>query len=199
MLIVTTIGCPRCLHLPPARVRRAGAPVRPRSHRTAGGQLGSTMANSSPPMRATRSIGRTLSTSAVATALQHQVAGGMAVGVVDALEVVDVQRSAAARGSPLRATRSTSRASASSKLRRLASPVSTSRLDRSTSASIRPCSQAGLPGSPAGAGRPDCASNCSACSRCSGPGGGPVGGSVRCTKGGRSGGGGSDERAGGPR
>jgi hypothetical protein len=53
-------------------------------------------------------------------------------------------------GSPLRATRSTSRASASSKLRRLASPVSASRLDRSTRASIRSCNHPGLPGSPPG-------------------------------------------------
>ncbi len=53
-------------------------------------------------MRATRSIGRTLSSSAAATALQHLVAGGVAMGVVDALEVVDIghqqqRRLAAAR------------------------------------------------------------------------------------------------------
>jgi hypothetical protein len=78
----------------------------------------------------------------------------MAVGVVDALEVVDVQQPAAAPASPLRATRSTSRASASSKLRRLARPgqrVAAGQVDQRID---QPCSQPGLPGSPAGSNGP---------------------------------------------
>ena len=129
-------------------------------------QLGRMMANSSPPTRATRSIGRTLSSSALATA---RMTWSPAAWPWLSLTRLKWSMSSASNkaGSPLRATRSTSRPSASSKARRLARPVSASRLDRSTSASISACCQAGDPGSPAGSDCPECDSNCSACSNCS--------------------------------
>ena len=70
-------------------------------------------------------------------------------------------------GSPARATRSISRASASSNWRRLARPVSASRLDSSHRPSITACSQpAGPLARVSGRVTPDCCSNCSAASSC---------------------------------
>ena len=49
-------------------------------------------ANSSPPMRATVSTSRTQALSRAATCLQQQIARGMAEGVVDVLEAVEVEQ-----------------------------------------------------------------------------------------------------------
>ena len=58
---------------------------------------GSSTANSSPPKRATRSVGRKYSRSASATAIEHAVAGDVAVLVVECFEVVDVDHHQAQR------------------------------------------------------------------------------------------------------
>ena len=73
-----------------ARSTCGADPLGHRLARTNGGQFGRIIANSSPPKRATVSIGRMQSCSACGDVLEHQVAGRVAVGVVDALEVVDV-------------------------------------------------------------------------------------------------------------
>jgi hypothetical protein len=74
----------------------------------------------------------------------HLVAGGMAVGVVDALEVVDVDQQQQGRltrcGPP-----GPPRGQRQLELRRLASPVSASRLDRSTSRRSGPASRRAEP------------------------------------------------------
>ena len=55
------------------------------------GVLGSSMPNSSPPWREQMSDLRTCCCMTDATDLQDPVAGGVAVGVVEVLEVIDVE------------------------------------------------------------------------------------------------------------
>ena len=52
---------------------------------------GRTTRNSSPPYRPAMSVARTLAASSCADVAQDAVAGGVAVGVVEALEVIEVQ------------------------------------------------------------------------------------------------------------
>ena len=124
-----------------------------------------TMANSSPPTRATMSIGRTQSSSALATTLSTRSPLAWPWVSLTLLKW-SMSSASSSAGSPARATRSISRASAISKLRRLASPVSASRLEMSTSESISDCSQAALPGGPSGRTCPDWRNNCNAVSSC---------------------------------
>ena len=135
----------------------------------AGGQLGRIIANSSPPKRATVSIGRMHSCSAWPTARSTtSPAGWPWVSLTRLKWSMSIISTSA--GSPARATRSISRAIASSNWRRLASPVSASRLESSHSPSSTACSQpAGSLWRVSGKASPDCCSNCSATSRRSEP------------------------------
>ena len=89
MLTLTWICCDRPMLTGMASTRRRtrSATASPK----VGGQLGRTMANSSPPTRATSVHRPHAVEQRRGHGLEHQVAAGMAVGVVDALEVVDVQ------------------------------------------------------------------------------------------------------------
>ena len=74
------------------RLRRSARRAVRRSRRTDAGVPDSSSANSSPPSRATVSLARTVGDQAGADHLQHGVARGVPVPVVDHLEVVEVHQ-----------------------------------------------------------------------------------------------------------